>query len=183
MMHEDPMIKTGRFLSLILRHQPEKIGIVLDPAGWASVEELLAKTNAHGVRLDLAMLKEIVRTNNKKRFCLSEDGKRIRANQGHSVDIALGLAPVVPPHILYHGTATRFWASIEIQGLLKGSRQHVHLSTDVVTARKVGMRHGVPLILRIDAQKMVDDNFVFYCSDNGVWLVDHVPTIYIEQLG
>ena len=174
------VVATSKFLSLILRHQPEKIGLSLDANGWADIEELLRLSAAKGKPLTRALLEEVVLTNDKQRFVLSEDGAKIRANQGHSVSVELGLVPVVPPPVLFHGTATRFLESIRQQGLLKGSRQHVHLSPDEVTAMKVGQRHGKPVVLKIAAGKMQRDGHKFFCSANGVWLTDHVPAAFFE---
>ena len=174
------VVATSKFLSLILRHQPEKIGLSLDANGWADIEELLRLSAAKGKPLTRALLEEVVLTNDKQRFVLSEDGAKIRANQGHSVSVDLGLVPVVPPPVLFHGTATRFLESIRQQGLLKGSRQHVHLSPDEVTAMKVGQRHGKPVVLKIAAGKMQRDGHKFFYSANGVWLTDHVPAAFFE---
>lgn len=173
------LAKTSKFLSLVLRHEPGKIGLVLDAAGWVAVDELLAACAAHGVKLDRALLETVVRQNDKQRFSFSADGTRIRANQGHSVEIELGYAPATPPELLYHGTATRFLASIRQQGLLKGARHHVHLSADVETATRVGQRHGQPVVLTVQAAAMVEDGFTFYLSANGVWLTEQVPVAYL----
>lgn len=173
------LVSTSKFLSLVLRHQPEKIGLVLNEEGWAVVDELLERAVGHGVKLDRPTLDEIVSTNEKKRFRFSDDGLCIRASQGHSIEVQLNLPPVAPPAVLFHGTATRFWPSIRKSGLLKGGRRHVHLSADAETARKVGARHGKPLVLRIDSMRMHGDNHVFYVSENGVWLAEHVPPRYL----
>ncbi len=181
MMNEQQTRKISKFLSLILRHNPGKIGLNLDPQGWADVDELLQKVN--GFRkweLTRADLDIVVETNNKKRFAYSPDGKQIRASQGHSIKIDLGLEPATPPAVLYHGTATRFLDSIMAQGLQSKSRQHVHLSWDTETATTVGKRHGKVVILRIDAAQMAADNLLFYLSENDVWLTDHVPVKYIS---
>ncbi len=175
------MKEMSKFLSFVLRHQPQAIGLALDESGWADVGELIDKAAKAGKRYTPELIAEIVATSDKKRFTLSEDGTRIRAAQGHSVDVDLGLTPVVPPPLLYHGTATRFLESIRAQGLRPGSRQQVHLSGDVETARKVGMRHGSPAVLVIQAVRMHDAGFAFYRADNGVWLTDHVPHAYIEE--
>lgn len=171
---------TSKFLSLILRHQPEAIGLSLDAEGWADVSELIELTNKHGRQLDLDLLKELVETNSKKRFSFSGDLSKIRANQGHSVSVDLGLRPATPPDVLYHGTATRFLESIREHGLRPGSRQHVHLSKDVETAVSVGKRHGKPVVLIIDAKEMHDAGHEFYLSENGVWLTKSVPTSFID---
>ncbi len=176
------VVATSKFLSLILRHQPEKIGLSLDANGWADIDELLRLSAAKGKPLTRALLQEVVATNDKKRFVLSEDGTKIRASQGHSVSVDLGLVPVVPPPMLFHGTATRFLDSIRQQGLLKSSRQHVHLSPDEPTAIKVGQRHGKPVVLRIASGKMQWDGHQFFHSANGVWLTDHVPAEFLEVI-
>jgi putative RNA 2'-phosphotransferase len=174
------LVGRSKFLSLVLRHQPEVIGLTLDESGWTSVDELLAKAAAAGTPIDRATLDEIVATNEKKRFTLSDDGTRIRAAQGHSVEVALGIEPVVPPDMLYHGTATRFLDSIRTQGLIPGSRQQVHLSGDEATAVAVGQRHGKPVVLRVAAGRMHAAGYAFYRADNGVWLTDTVPPGFLE---
>jgi putative RNA 2'-phosphotransferase len=170
----------SKFLSLVLRHQPETIGLQLDENGWASTATLLQRLREHGKQADLATLKEIVAQNDKQRFRFNEDFTRIRANQGHSIDIELALPPATPPDRLFHGTATKNLASIQEKGLLKGSRQHVHLSAQPETAVKVGQRHGTPIVLTIKAKEMAEAGIPFYVSDNGVWLTDHVEAKYIE---
>ena len=171
----------SKFLSLILRHKPETIGIELDNEGWVSVDELLEKLKLHGKPVSLEQLQEVVATNNKKRFRFSDDGKRIRANQGHSVAIDLALAPTTPPPVLYHGTATKNLDSIFEKGLIKGSRQHVHLSKELGTAINVGARHGKPVVLEVDAAQMHQLGFHFFLSENGVWLTDHIPPKFLKQ--
>lgn len=172
-------VKISKLLSLVLRHQPEKLGLQLDAAGWVLVADLLAACQAHGQPLTLAELQAVVTANDKQRFAFSPDGLRIRANQGHSVEVALGYAAATPPTQLYHGTAQRFLASIQEQGLLKGQRHHVHLSADQATAFKVGQRHGQPVVLTVQAAEMQQNGFVFYLSTNGVWLTEHVPVSYL----
>jgi putative RNA 2'-phosphotransferase len=176
---ERSAVKISKFLSLVLRHRPEQIGIQLDVAGWVAVDELLAACRAHGRAITLAELQSIVTNNDKQRFSFSADGSLIRANQGHSIGVELGYEPAPPPATLYHGTAERFLDSIKAQGLLKGRRHHVHLSADEVTAIKVGQRHGKPVILRVQAEAMHSDGFSFYLSENGVWLTEHVPITYL----
>ena len=163
-----------------MRHQPSKIGLTLDAQGWADVDEWLLKANQHGVTLTRPVLNEVVQQNDKRRFAFSADGTRIRANQGHSIKIDLGLAPLAPPEYLYHGTATRFLASIRQKGLLRGKRDYVHLSSDEETARKVGARHGEAIVLVVKGGEMHTAGFKFYCSANGVWLIDHVPVAYLQ---
>lgn len=180
-MNEKQKTSKGKFLSLILRHQPETIGLNLDEAGWALVDELLAKLAMHKKPLSRAELEELVITNNKQRYSFNADQTKIRANQGHSLPtIDLGLTPLEPPAILYHGTASRFVKLILQEGLTPRSRQHVHLSKDTETATQVGMRHGKPVILLVNAQQMQLDGFEFYCSANSVWLTEKVPAIYLK---
>ena len=173
------LVRVSKFLSLVLRHDPARTGIVLDPAGWADVEALLSAAQRSGISLDRATLERVVAENDKQRFALTPDGARIRANQGHSVPVNLGLAPQVPPVVLYHGTAARHVESIRRQGLQPGKRIHVHLSSDQATARTVGRRHGSPVVLQIAAGRMHDAGFQFLRSENGVWLTDQVPVQYI----
>lgn len=174
-------IRHSKFLSLVLRHQPEKIGVSLDPNGWIEVDTLLEAMARHGKRLSREDLERLIRESEKQRFALSEDGLRIRANQGHSVEVDLALAPQTPPEILYHGTVDRFMDSILASGLLKGNRHHVHLSADVETAQKVGQRRGKPVILEVRAGDMHRVGRPFYLSDNGVWLAEDVPVQYIVR--
>lgn len=173
-------VRISKFLSLVLRHKPEEIGLVLDQNGWASVDELIALAAVRGTKLSRHLIESIVAESDKKRFAISEDGTKIRANQGHSVDIALGLAPQTPPERLYHGTATRFLDSIRESGLHSASRQHVHLSSDLETAEKVGRRHGKPVILTVESGQMARDGHHFYLSENGVWLTAAVPAKYLN---
>jgi len=176
----DPdLVRLSKFMSLVLRHKPQEIGLELDANGWADVDELIARANVRGVRLNRQILQTVVETNDKQRFALSDDGTRIRASQGHSIEVDLALAPRQPPEILFHGTTSRFLESIRRQGLLRGKRQHVHLSPDEATATKVGQRHGKPVILRILAEQMHQAGRQFYLSANGVWLTEHVPCQYL----
>jgi len=168
---------TSKFLSLILRHQPEKIGLELDSNGWADINELMEKSKK--VKLTQELMEEVVAKNNKQRFII-KDGK-IRANQGHSIEIDLALEAVKPTDILYHGTATRFLKSIMKEGLTKQSRQHVHLSKDIETATMVGKRHGKVVILEVDAKKMFEEGYAFYVSENGVWLTDRVGVEFLRE--
>jgi len=179
-MNEKQRTKTSKLLSLVLRHEPEHIGIQLDANGWVEVETLLTALNRHGRPLSRPELEEIVETNEKKRFAFNEDGSRIRASQGHSVEVSLGYVPQDPPERLFHGTATRFIPSIRAEGLRKSGRHHVHLSADAETAHKVGQRHGKPAILIVQARAMQRAGHAFFLSDNGVWLTDHVPVEFIE---
>jgi putative RNA 2'-phosphotransferase len=169
----------SRFLSLVLRHKPETIGIKLDKAGWVDVDMLLSQLAKHNKIVTREELESIVAENDKKRYVLSEDGLRIRAAQGHSLDVDLGLKSQVPLLVLYHGTVERFLGSIKKEGLQKMSRHHVHLSKDMETATKVGTRRGEAIILEVAAKHMHNDGHKFFISDNGVWLTDHVPVSYI----
>lgn len=171
----------SKFLSLVLRHQPETIGIQLDNNGWTDVNELIEKANNYGVKFDRETLSHIVATNSKKRFAFNDTLDKIRASQGHSVEIELGYTNQKPPEILFHGTAEKFVQSILDTGLEKRNRQHVHLSSDLETAIKVGQRHGKPFVFNVLAEQMYNDNFQFYISDNGVWLTDNVPTKYLKR--
>ena len=179
-MTDKETIKTSKFLSLILRHEPEVVGLKLGEAGWVSVDELLEAVNRHGTALTLAQLQHIVATSDKKRFAFSEDGQRIRASQGHSVEVDLQYAAQTPPEILYHGTATRFLDGIRKDGLQRMARHDVHLSAETKVTFQVGGRHGKPVLLTIRAGEMHRAGFVFRCSANGVWLVNHVPPQFIE---
>ena len=179
-MNDKQIVTTSKFLSLVLRHDPSALGITLDSNGWADVEKLLELMNARKKPLTREQLEQVVAANNKKRFAFSEDGSRIRANQGHSIEIDLALSPLPPPETLYHGTATRFLDSIMEKGLLSGSRQHVHLSQDLATAMNVGMRHGKPVVLIVDCAGMSEAGHAFYRSENHVWLTESVPTTFLK---
>lgn len=171
---------TSKFISLILRHKPDAIGITLDEHGWANVDELIAGI-AKQQHFDMAMLEKIVATDDKQRYSFNEDKTLIRANQGHSVPVDVELEQVSPPKHLYHGTGEKYVASIEKQGLIPKSRLYVHLSPDYNTAEKVGSRHGKPVIYCISAEKMAKDGYVFYKSVNGVWLTKEVPVKYFKR--
>ncbi|KAB8185238.1 RNA 2'-phosphotransferase [Lysobacter maris] len=177
----DSLIRTSKFLSLVLRHEPGKIGLQLDPQGWADIDELLRCMRPHH-RIDRALLQRVVEGNNKQRFAISDDGLRIRTNQGHSITVDLALAPCEPPAQLFHGTATRFLDSIREQGLLRGARHHVHLSADRDTATAVGRRHGKVVVLSVDAGRMHAECHRFHRSDNGVWLTETVPPGFLGNL-
>ncbi|RYG51909.1 MAG: RNA 2'-phosphotransferase [Chitinophagaceae bacterium] len=180
MISEKQNTKFSKFLSLVLRHQPELIGIDLDENGWTDIEMLLSKSKAHGVEMTAEILKHIVATNSKKRFAIDKDLNKIRANQGHSIDVDLGYSPKTPPAILFHGTSERSVASILAAGIEKRERHQVHLSADSDTAVSVGMRHGKPVVLKVLAGKMHESGFNFFLSENGVWLTDYVPAEFIE---
>jgi len=171
----------SRFLSLVLRHNPASIGLQLDENGWAKMADLIDCMNRHGKRVDHAMILRIVETSDKKRFRLSDDGMSIRANQGHSIEIDLKLEEKLPPQWLYHGTAVKSMPAIVREGLSKQSRQHVHLSVDRETAKKVGARHGKPVVLEVAAQLMAQHGYRFYQAENGIWLTEHVPPDYLNQ--
>ena len=175
----DLFVKQSKFLSYVLRHKPDAINLELDPEGWALVDELIDKAD---IAIDRSTIEKIVAENDKKRFTFSEGGEYIRANQGHSIRVDLGLSVIKPLDILYHGTATRFLESIKQQGLLPKNRQHVHLSDNIKTATSVGSRHGKPVILRVDAKAMHYDGVLFYQSKNFVWLTDKVPSKYLEEI-
>ncbi len=176
------VIKLSKFLSLVLRHKPQTIGIQLDENGWTNVQPLLQKMNDYGKTIDLKTLKEVVEKNDKKRFAFDDRGTKIRANQGHSIKIDLGYTAQEPPEILYHGTATKSLPSIYQTGLQKRKRHHVHLSVDLDTATKVGKRHGQLVIFEVAAKLMFQEGHTFFISENGVWLTEAVPVSYLKQL-
>jgi len=179
-MNDKRPVNKSKFLSLVLRHRPWLIDIELDPQGWVSVEDLLKGCEQQGITINEEELSEIVATNEKKRFSLSEDKKKIRANYGHSLPLKLDLVPKQPPDILYHGTTRQNMETIRQQGLKRMQRTHVHLSQDYNSAINVGGRHGKPIVLEILAGKMYSDGFVFYLTESGVWLVDNVPPQYLS---
>lgn len=179
-MNPEQTTRTSKFLSLVLRHQPETAHITLDSAGWVGVEELLHGCAKARRSISREQLQHIVDTNAKKRFEFSADGTRIRASQGHSIEVDLAYEPMPPPEVLYHGTATRFLDSIREQGLLKKERHHVHLSAETRITMEVGARHGKPALLTIRAAAMSTAGHTFYRSTNGVWLVEHVPVQFID---
>jgi putative RNA 2'-phosphotransferase len=179
---EKKHIRISRFLSYVLRHHPDAIGLVLDANGWADIDALLAACAAHGRTLERGELDLVVAQNDKRRFAVSEDGRRIRASQGHSVSVDLGYEPCVPPEVLYHGTAARFLEEIRRDGLRRGTRLHVHLSADEETAQSVGARHGVPVVLRVRAGEMSRAGVSFFISANEVWLTERVGEGYIDEL-
>lgn len=182
MTKDDELKAISKFLSFVLRHEPQSIGLALDEGGWADVAELLSKAAAAGKRLDRDVLQRVVDSSDKKRFALSADGERIRANQGHSVEVELGFEALVPPHVLYHGTASRFLQAILSDGLDKRQRHHVHLTEDLKTAAAVGQRYGKVVLLEIDAARMSAEGHLFFRSVNGVWLTDAVPATYLRVL-
>lgn len=181
MLTEKQQVQLSKLLSKVLRHQPQYLGLVLDEQGWVSTTVLLEKLHQHGFSIDFEMLKYLVDTNPKKRFAFNEDFQKIRASQGHSVAVSLGYQAQEPPEILYHGTALQNVASILEKGLEKRERHHVHLSTDINTALKVGQRHGKPFIFEVLAKEMHQNKHDFFLSENGVWLTEHVPTKYLKN--
>lgn len=171
---------TSKYISLILRHKPEVIGISLDEYGWANVDELIAGVS-RTQPLDMAMLERIVAEDEKQRYSFNEDKTLIRANQGHSIPVDVELEEVEPPEILYHGTGEKYVPSIDEQGLIPKSRLYVHLSPDEETAKKVGQRHGKPVIYTVKSGEMYRNGISFYRSVNGVWLVKAVPVKYLDK--
>lgn len=181
-MNNSRLVKISKYLSKHLRHQPERIGIQLAPGGWVCVDELLAACKRHSFPINRIELNEVVASNDKKRFSFDSTGSLIRANQGHSVEVNLQLKPVIPPDVLYHGTGHGAVEAILREGLCKMSRHHVHLSQDIAIAKTVGARHGRPVVFIVNAAAMHEASYTFYCSDNGVWLVEHVPPEYLQQI-
>jgi putative RNA 2'-phosphotransferase len=181
-MDEKRRTRISKFLSLVLRHKPETINLVLDENGWAAVADLLAKSAQCGNIFTFEELTEVVATNDKKRFSFDRSKTKIRANQGHSIRVEIGFEEKIPPSVLYHGTAERNLGSILKTGLEKRARHHVHLSRDEETAQAVGRRHGKPAILRIDAARMASQGHKFYISANEVWLVERVAPEFLEVL-
>lgn len=172
----------SKFLSYVLRHQPEAIGIALDAEGWTDIANLIAAAAKAGKQFDRGLIEAVVAGNDKKRFAISGDGLRIRAVQGHSTEsVDISFEERTPPEWLYHGTATRFLESIRKEGLKPGSRQYVHLSQDTHIAVAVGQRYGTPVVLRIQALLMREQGFTFYQAENGVWLVSTVPPAFIVE--
>lgn len=175
--------KTSQFIALILRHKPETIGITLDEHGWANVQELIDGINATGKHhLNMELLEEIVRLDEKQRYSFNEDRSLIRANQGHSIPVDVDLRETLPPKVLYHGTGEKYVPSIDEQGLIPKSRLYVHMSADKETAKTVGSRHGRPVIYEIDCKSMSEDGYRFYLSENHVWLTKAVPAKYLKKL-
>jgi putative RNA 2'-phosphotransferase len=183
-LNKSEQTKISKFLSYVLRHKPDAIGLQLDSNGWADIDELISKANDSGEleALSIEQLKEVVADSDKQRFIISDEDNKIRANQGHSIKIDLQLKGVTPPETLYHGTAERFMENINRDGLKPGERHHVHLSADIDTANAVGQRYGKPVILKIKALLMHQQGFKFFLSENGVWLTDKVPVEFIESI-
>jgi putative RNA 2'-phosphotransferase len=181
-MSNSRLMKISKFLSKHLRHQPDAIGIELAAGGWIAVDELLKACAKNKFFITHEELEMVVANNDKQRFSFDPTGNFIRANQGHSIEIDLQLQPIAPPNILYHGTGAKSVDAIMKTGLNKMSRHHVHLSSNIDTAKSVGIRHGKPVIFAINTQQMLEDDYIFYCSANGVWLVDHVPHQYLSVM-
>jgi len=181
-MNEKDKKHISKFLSLVLRHAPEEIHLILDNNGWADTAELIEKCKTKNIYFNIEELTEIVETNDKKRFAFNEDKSKIRASQGHSIDIEIGLNPIEPPTYLYHGTSINTVDLIQESGIQKMNRQHVHLSQDTDTAIKVGSRHGKPKVFKVNAHTMFEDGIKFFKSENGVWLTDFVDKKYIELI-
>jgi len=172
--------ETSKFLSYILRHEPDAIGLVLSSDGWADINELMQLANTSGNNITLEQIHSIVENDKKGRFSISENGQYIRAVQGHSLKtVDLNLKETTPPANLLHGTAQRFIESIHNEGLLPQERQYVHLTEDYDTAIKTGMRYGKPVVLNIDSHKMQEEGYKFYQAENNVWLTLAVPPAYI----
>jgi putative RNA 2'-phosphotransferase len=183
MIGKKQITKISKFLSLVLRHKPETIGIKLDENGWVEVADLLDKMNANGIKIDREVLNYVVETNSKKRFAFNGGLDKIRASQGHSIEVELGYSAQKPPEKLYHGTSEGSVESILENGLERRGRQHVHLSIDIETALKVGQRHGKPIIFEVNTAQMFADGYSFFISENEVWLTDGVASKYLDQLG
>lgn len=173
------LVQYSKFLSLVLRHDPASVGVKLDAAGWVNFDKLLAAMKRKRTEITREIIVEVVETNEKQRFAFSPDMSKIRASQGHSIGVELGLKPAEPPEFLFHGTTWKNIPSIRKEGLLRGKRDHVHLSADEATATNVGARHGKPVILTVEARRLVVEGHAIYLSDNGVWLTSHVPAEFI----
>lgn len=181
-MNSKQLNEVSKFLSYVLRHEPQSIGLQLDTEGWAEIDCLISGAAKEGRTLDRKLILAVVSSSDKKRFAISDDAQYIRAVQGHSTDsVNLQHAEKEPPEFLYHGTATRFIESIQQQGLIAGSRHHVHLSQDIATAVAVGQRYGKPVALKIEARRMYQQGFNFLKAENDVWLTSHVPIFFIHQ--
>jgi putative RNA 2'-phosphotransferase len=181
-MSSRQLVDASKFLSYVLRHEPQTIGLTLDSEGWGSLEQVIAGSAQHGQPLNLALIQQVVSTSDKKRFEITSDGLRIRAVQGHSTrSVERAFDAKVPPQWLFHGTAARFLDAIQSEGLKPGERHYVHLSADEETARAVGQRYGSPVVLTINAALMHAQGHVFYQAENGVWLTDAVPVLYFNR--
>ncbi|MFB5652563.1 RNA 2'-phosphotransferase [Leptospira wolffii] len=176
----DELTKISKHISYVLRHNPDSIGLKLDSHGWADVKELISKSEDHGIYCSIETIHRILVQSKKSRFELSSNGKRIKAKHGHSIQVEIGLLPNFPPSILYHGTTLKNIESIKENGILRMSRVYVHLSTNPIEARKIGERHGKPLVFAIKAQEMHRNGYEFYISDNNIWLTKVVPKEFIS---
>lgn len=174
--------KASKFISLILRHKPQEIGLQLDEYGYVNTNDLINGMIRKGYNVTITDVERIVSEDDKQRYSFNSDKSKIKANQGHSIEVNLELQPVKPPMVLYHGTSKKVLNSILSQGITKKSRQYVHLSADIETASKVGTRHGELVLFKVDSKRMYEDGHEFYLSDNGVWLVDFVPSKYFDIL-
>ena len=179
-MDERDIVHISKFLSLVLRHRPEVVGMKLEEGGWLRVDELIAGAKEAGVSLNREVLRVVVEHSDRKRFSFSEDGQKVRANYGHSIPIDLDLEPIEPPEFLFHGSAVQFIDAIRREGLVPQGRQYVHLSPDEQTAAEVGQRHGEAVVCTIQARLMHESGFRFYRTVSGLWLTEHVPSEYIE---
>jgi len=177
---ERDLVRLSKFLSLVLRHDPKVAGVTIDRGGWVDVESLISGAKQAGVTLDRDLLRQVVEHGEKKRFTLSGDGQRVKANYGHSIDIDLDLDPREPPEALFHGTARHLLEGIREQGVVRAGRRYVHLSGDETEAEAVGRRHGEPVVLKIRARAMHEDGFEFFLSESGIWLTRTVPPHYVE---
>jgi putative RNA 2'-phosphotransferase len=180
MLDDKRMVKVSKYLSKHLRHEPERLGLVLEPGGWVRVDTLLAACAAKSFAVSEEELREVVERSDKQRFAFDCSGEKIRANQGHSVSVDLELEPAEPPAVLYHGTGAGSVDAILSGGLLRMGRHHVHLSAERETAVRVGQRHGKPVVFSVDTGRMVADGYTFFVSANGVWLVESVPVQYLR---
>src|SRR4051812_32062175 len=181
-MDDRRLVKVSKYLAKHLRHSPERLGITLDPQGWVAVDTLLEACQRQGFALTRDELDEVVRRNDKHRYAYDATGTRIRASQGHSAEVDLGLPASQPPALLYHGTAEWVAGRIAVEGLRRMRRRHVHLSADRTTARAVGARHGAPVVFEVEAGAMWEDGYAFVVSDNGVWLTEAVPREYLRRM-
>jgi putative RNA 2'-phosphotransferase len=181
-MKGERLVRISKYLSRHLRHEPERLGLELAPGGWVGVDELLRACAREGFPFSREELEEVVARNDKRRFSFDETGARVRANQGHSVEVDLQLERAEPPAVLYHGTGAGSADAVAAEGLKRMSRHHVHLSADAETARRVGARHGRPVVFEVDSARMAADGHDFYLSANGVWLVERVPAEYLRRV-
>ena len=171
----------SKFLSKLLRHKPELLNIIIDNKGWTNLDELLLKINNHGTSLTIGEIEEMINTSDKQRYVIDYSNRRIKAIHGHTIPIDIDIIPTIPPPILYHGTSIAKLPFIEVEGIKRMQRNHVHLSSDINVATSVGKRHGTPIVLSIDTKRMYEDSYLFYLTVNNVWLTDHIPFNYINK--